>query len=95
MTGSGAAASSDRGGRGGGGYLQLCAPRLRRHGLDQVPAVPGWAHACHWLHQHALGKVSLGPARWVGGSARPATARAAADDARTSTPPSSFSALLF
>uniref|UniRef100_A0A5F5Q331 Solute carrier family 35 member F6 n=1 Tax=Equus caballus TaxID=9796 RepID=A0A5F5Q331_HORSE len=49
------------------GSLQLRVPRVHRHGLDQVPAVPGRAHARHRLHQHALGKVGRqlrGPGLW-------------------------------
>ena len=49
------------------GSLQCRAPLLRRHGLDQVPAVPGRAHARHRLHQHALSKVSSCPAGRGGG----------------------------
>lgn len=45
--------------------------RVHHYGLDQVPVVPGRAHAGHRLHQHAFRKVSLGQAgrdllgRWV------------------------------
>lgn len=68
------------------GSLQLRVPRVHRHGLDQVPAVPGRAHARHRLHQHALGKVSLGPAGRGGGSAGPAAARTGAGDPRSPSP---------
>lgn len=37
------------------GPQRFRARRIRRHGLDQVPAVPGRAHARHRLHQHAVG----------------------------------------
>lgn len=29
-----------------------------QHGLDQVPVVSCRTYACHWLYQHAIGKVS-------------------------------------
>ncbi|KAK2092195.1 hypothetical protein P7K49_028723 [Saguinus oedipus] len=50
----------------GPGTADCIEPSVRRHGLDQVPAVPGRAHARYRLHQHTIGKVSLGPTRPAG-----------------------------